>query len=421
MLHVNDVILEVNGLPVDKPDVLQDLIRKNNSNLIQFRIIPSFNEQVAQLSCHMKSLFNYDPNIDSLLPCKELGLPFIQGDILEILNQEDSNWWQARKVDSLNHNNLVNPQLLNQHMIMNNQQIGLIPSQELEEKRRAFVRPEFDYATKTSICGTRVVKKKKKTIYSLNANTAFDNAELIFYEEVCRLNKFQRKCIVLIGASGVGRRTLKQRLVQAEPDKFAGVLPHTSRPIREGEVNGRVYHFVHRDIMEREIEDSGYLEWGELQGHLYGTKLDSIRNVIRNGKICVIDCNPQSIKLLKTPEFMPFIVFLGAPPIEQLRFMNDWNRQNSNLNSRNCTFDRAMGRSSRRARTMQSLASFYEDEDITQTIEESNRILRIYEKHFDLCLVNYNFDKTYHQLRDSIHQLETEPQWVPISWVLHSE
>lgn len=147
----------------------------------------------------------------------------------------------------------------------------------------------------------------------MNSNTAFDNAELVFYEEVCRLNKFQRKCVVLIGASGVGRRTLKQRLIQAEPDKFAGVLPHTSRPIREGETNGKVYHFVHREMMEREIEDSGYLEWGELQGHLYGTKLDSIRNVIRSGKICVIDCNPQSLKLLKTPEFLPFIVcFLSS-------------------------------------------------------------------------------------------------------------
>lgn len=214
------------------------------------------------------------------------------------------------------------------------------------------MRPEFDYASKTSICGTRVVKKKKKAFYSLNANTTFDNAELIFYEEVCRLNKFQRKCIVLIGmnpylknrqkffinfffliyttgASGVGRRTLKQRLIQAEPEKFAAVLPHTSRPPREGEKSGRVYHFIHRDIMQREIEDGMYFESGELQGHLYGTKLDSIRNVIRSGKICVIDCNPQSLKLLKTAEFMPFVVFLGAPSIEQLRFMHDWGRQNN--------------------------------------------------------------------------------------------
>lgn len=93
MLHVNDVILEFNGLPIDRPDVLQELIRKNTSNIIQFRIIPSFNEQVAQLSCHMKALFNYDPNIDTLLPCKELGLPFVQGDILEILNQEDGQFF----------------------------------------------------------------------------------------------------------------------------------------------------------------------------------------------------------------------------------------------------------------------------------------------------------------------------------------
>lgn len=67
---------------------------------------------------------------------------------------------------------------------------------------------------------------------------------------------------------------------------------------------------------------------------------------------------------------------------------------------------------------MQSLASFYEDEDLANTIEESNRMLRLFEKHFDMVLVNYNFDKTYHQLRDTIHQMETEGQWVPISWVL---
>jgi guanylate kinase len=108
------------------------------------------------------------------------------------------------------------------------------------------------------------VKKKKKAIYSINSNTAFDSAELVFYEEVCRLNKFKRKCIVLVGASGVGRRTLKQRLVQAEPEKFAGVIPHTSRPIRDGEINGKVYHFIHREMMEREIEDNLYLEYGIL-------------------------------------------------------------------------------------------------------------------------------------------------------------
>lgn len=107
------------------------------------------------------------------------------------------------------------------------------------------------------------------------------------------------------------------------------MLPSTSRPPREGEQNGRVYFFVDRESMEQEIADNLYLEYGEFQGHLYGTRLDSVKEVIEQGRICVIDCNPQSLKLLKTPEFMPFVVFLGAPPIDQLRCMHDWGRQNN--------------------------------------------------------------------------------------------
>jgi hypothetical protein len=211
LLHVQDQILEMNGQAVQSAAQLQQMMRRCTDSMIQFRIVPSFAEPVAQLSCHVKSLINYDPSLDTLLPCKELGLPFGQGDILEILNQEDANWWQARKVDSLNPEANQAATLSGRVMCSGPQQIGLIPSQELEEKRWAFVRPEFDYASKTSICGTRVIKKKKKAFYSINSNTAFDNAELIFYEEVCRLNHFQRKCVVLVGASGVGRKTMKQR------------------------------------------------------------------------------------------------------------------------------------------------------------------------------------------------------------------
>jgi hypothetical protein len=109
----------------------------------------------------MRTLYNYDPTQDSLLPCREVGLAFKQGEILEILNQEDPNWWQARKVDSpISH-------------------AGLIPSQELEERRRAFVRPEFDYSTRTSICGTKITKKKKKEMYHLQVCITYSFISII--------------------------------------------------------------------------------------------------------------------------------------------------------------------------------------------------------------------------------------------------
>ena len=43
----------------------------------------------------MKAHFNFDPMKDRLLPCKEAGLPFNDGDILEIVSTDDSNWWQV--------------------------------------------------------------------------------------------------------------------------------------------------------------------------------------------------------------------------------------------------------------------------------------------------------------------------------------
>lgn len=76
-----------------------------------------------------------------------------------------------------------------------------------------------------------------------------------------------------------------------------------------------------------------------------------------------------------------------------------------------------MGRNSRRGRTLQSLASFYEDEDLHATIEESHRLYRTYETQFDTAFVNHNFEKTFEMLRENVDALSTEPQWVPISWI----
>lgn len=58
--------------------------------------------------------------------------------ILQIISVKDPNWWQAKNITA------------------QNDQIGLIPSQELEERRKAFVAPEADYVHKIGICGTRV-------------------------------------------------------------------------------------------------------------------------------------------------------------------------------------------------------------------------------------------------------------------------
>ncbi|TRY94310.1 hypothetical protein DNTS_030390, partial [Danionella cerebrum] len=310
MLHAGDVIREVNGRDI-----------------------------------YLKPQFNYNPESDNLIPCKEAGLPFSKGDILHIVNKEDPNWWQACNI--------------------NGGRTGLIPSQFLEEKRKAFVRRELDGSG--ILCGTIVGKKKKKKLMYLTAkNAEFDRHELQIYEEVAKMPPFQRKTLVLIGAQGVGRRSLKNRLIVLNPLRFGTTLPFTSRRPRDDEKDGHSYSFVSREEMEADIKASRYLEHGEYDGNLYGTKIDSIHDVVRTGRTCILDINPQALKVLKTAEFMPFVVFIAAPELETLRAMH-----------------KAV------------------ETDLKKTVDESARIRRAYHHYFDLTIVNDNLDKAFEKLQSA--------------------
>ncbi|XP_058801836.1 protein PALS2 [Phymastichus coffea] len=404
LMRPGEVILEVNGKSVHSPDELQQAIQEAKENLT-LKLAPglaSDDPGSVKPTSYMRALFDYEPADDSLLPCREIGLAFRKGDILQIVDQADPNWWQARRVEG---NSLG--------------ALGLVPSLELEERRKAFVPPEADFVHKISICGTRISKKKKRRMYQSKSNGEFDNAELLLYEEVARMPPFRRKTLALVGPRGVGRRTLKNRLINSDPDKFGTIVPFTSRPPRVLEENGKSYWFTDREAMERDIREHRYLEYGEHGGNLYGTKLDSVRELIRAGKMCVLDCSPAALKILhNSTEFMPYVIFIAAPGMEQLKSLYDLGRS-TGASSRNLTFDRqsSIRYSSRRARTLESLASLYEEDDLKSTLEESAALQRAYEKYIDLVIVNEDFDQTFRQVVAALDALASEDQWVPVNWI----
>ncbi|EFN87862.1 MAGUK p55 subfamily member 6 isoform X2 [Harpegnathos saltator] len=404
LLRTGEVILEVNGKHVRNPEELQQAIHNAKENL-SLKLSPGIATDAnrpVKSTCYMRALFDYDPSDDTLLPCREIGLSFQKGDILQIVDQADPNWWQARRVEG---EGLGPP--------------GLIPSLELEERRKAFVPPEADFVHKISICGTRISKKKKRKMYQSKSNGEFDGAELLLYEEVARMPPFRRKTLALVGPRGVGRRTLKNRLINSDPDKFGTIVPYTSRPPRVLEEDGKSYWFTDRESMEADIREHRFLEHGEHSGHLYGTKLDSVRDLIRAGKMCVLDCSPAALKILhNSTEFMPYVIFIAAPGMEQLKSLYDLGRS-TGASSRNLTFDRqsSIRYSSRRARTLESLASLYEEDDLKSTLEESAALQRAYEKYIDLVIVNEDFDHTFRQVIAALDALATEHQWVPVNWI----
>ncbi|XP_007180290.1 MAGUK p55 subfamily member 2 isoform X2 [Balaenoptera acutorostrata] len=374
LLHVGDIIKEVNGQPVGSdPRALQELLR-NSSGSVILKILPSYQEPHLPRQVFVKCHFDYDPARDSLIPCKEAGLHFNAGDLLQIVNQDDANWWQACHVEGGS--------------------AGLIPSQLLEEKRKAFVKRDLELTpTSGTLCGSISGKKKKRMMYLTTKNAEFDRHELLIYEEVARMPPFRRKTLVLIGAQGVGRRSLKNKLIMWDPDRYGTTVPYTSRRPKDSEREGQGYSFVSRAEMEADIRAGRYLEHGEYEGNLYGTRIDSIRGVVAAGRVCVLDVNPQAVKVLRTAEFVPYVVFIEAPDFETLRAMNRTALE-SGVSTKQLT-----------------------EADLRRTVEESSRIQRGYGHYFDLSLVNSNLERTFHELQAALEKLRTEPQWVPVSWV----
>ncbi|KFO62831.1 MAGUK p55 subfamily member 2, partial [Corvus brachyrhynchos] len=171
---------------------------------------------------------------------------------------------------------------------------GLVPSQLLEEKRKAFVKRDGEVApTSGALCGSLSGKRKKRMMYLTTKNAEFDRHELLIYEEVARMPPFRRKTLVLIGAQGVGRRSLKNKLIMSDQARYGTTIPYTSRKPKESERDGQGYRFVSRGEMEADIKAGRYLEHGEYEGNLYGTRIDSIRAVVEAGKMCILDVNPQ--------------------------------------------------------------------------------------------------------------------------------
>ena len=146
------------------------------------------------------------------------------------------------------------------------------------------------------------------------------------------------------------------------------------------EDNGVRYWFVDREDMEWGIKNHEFLEYGEHNGNLYGTKLDSVRAIIDEGKTCILDSSPQSLKILRnSSEFMPFIIFLSAPGLDEMRHIYDNLRVTNSMiaSSKNlASFERnsSIRYSSRRARTLESLSSLYVEEDVMKNLEESARL-----------------------------------------------
>ncbi|XP_067310455.1 discs large homolog 1-like protein isoform X2 [Pseudorasbora parva] len=276
-------------------------------------------------SLYVRALFDYDKTKDSGLPSQ--GLNFKFGDILHVVNASDDEWWQARQ---------VTPQGEVEEM-------GVIPSKiRVEKKERARLKT-VKFNSKSREKGDNpddMLSKGQKNVTSnaSDSESSYRGQEeyVLSYEPVCQQEVNYSRPVIILGPM---KDRVNDDLISEFPDKFGSCVPHTTRPKRDYEVDGRDYHFVvSREQMEKDIQEHKFIEAGQYNNHLYGTSVQSVREVAEKGKHCILDVSGNAIKRLQVAVLYPIAIFIKPKSVENIMEMN---KRLTDEQGRK-TYDRAM-------------------------------------------------------------------------------
>ncbi|XP_026138260.1 discs large homolog 1-like protein isoform X14 [Carassius auratus] len=297
-------------------------------------------------SLYVRALFDYDKTKDSGLPSQ--GLNFKFGDILHVVNASDDEWWQARQ---------VTPQGEAEEM-------GVIPSKRRVEKKERARLKTVKFNSKSREKGSLNDKRKKNlfsrkfpfyknkeaseqetsdvdqhmTSNASDSESSYRGQEeyVLSYEPVCQQEVNYSRPVIILGPM---KDRVNDDLISEFPDKFGSCVPHTTRPKRDYEVDGRDYHFVvSREQMERDIQEHKFIEAGQYNSHLYGTSVQSVREVAEKGKHCILDVSGNAIKRLQVAVLYPVAIFIKPKSVENIMEMNKRLTEEQGRK----TYDRAM-------------------------------------------------------------------------------
>ncbi|XP_036610224.1 disks large homolog 1 isoform X9 [Trichosurus vulpecula] len=261
-------------------------------------------------SLYVRALFDYDKTKDSGLPSQ--GLNFKFGDILHVINASDDEWWQARQVTPDGESD----------------EVGVIPSKRrVEKKERARLKTvKFNSKTRgdkgeiPDDMGSKGLKHVTSNASDSESSYRGQEEYVLSYEPVNQQEVSYTRPVIVLGPM---KDRINDDLISEFPDKFGSCVPHTTRPKRDYEVDGRDYHFVtSREQMEKDIQDHKFIEAGQYNGHLYGTSVQSVREVAEKGKHCILDVSGNAIKRLQIAQLYPISVFIKPKSVENIMEMN---------------------------------------------------------------------------------------------------
>uniref|UniRef100_A0A8V1A3M4 MAGUK p55 scaffold protein 4 n=1 Tax=Gallus gallus TaxID=9031 RepID=A0A8V1A3M4_CHICK len=416
LLYAGDKLVEVNGVSVDglEPEQVINILALSQGT-IMFKLIPVSDRPVSnQTTLYVRAMADYWPLQDPAIPCADAGLPFKKGEILQIVDQNDALWWQARKVSDLGACAGLIP---SNHLLKRKQrefwwsqpfQPHLCLKSSMYEETFESGKTQLRFLVPMPLSLTagfrrsmRLCRRKSRanqqTCYARCPSSCCSTFAAP-YEEVVRYQRHpgdRNRLIVLVGPAGVGVNELRRRLIASNPREFQSAVPHTTRVQKSYEMNGREYHYVSKETFENMVYSHRMLEYGEYKGYLYGTSVDAVRTVLDEGKICVVDLEPHGIQIARTHELKPYIIFIKPSSISCMR----------------------QTRKNARIITDYYVNMKFKEEDLQEMEDSAKKMEAQFGQFFDQVIVNDNLQEASAQLLSAVHHAQDEPQWVPAVWI----
>ncbi|VDK36191.1 unnamed protein product [Taenia asiatica] len=298
----------------------------------------------------VRVLVNFDPH-DVMEPNQVIprsAISMRSGDILQLINMTDREWWQARIIHPSTCKPLGPAGLVPSRRRLERQErtkwgafLGrrscllrasssetgssvisdpqstnkAIESIPLSQSDRPIVSSKQTSVPEASVAEARrqqrsadPLRTSKKTTTRRARSKSTSEIPPPTYVPVASMQTINTRPVVILGDL---KHNISEDLLSEFPDDFSTCVPHTTRHRRHGEVDGRDYHFVKsRSRMESEIQLNHYVEAGEYNGNLYGTHLHSVLKVASMGLHCLLDVGTMALQRLTAAGLPPIAIFV---------------------------------------------------------------------------------------------------------------
>lgn len=125
------------------------------------------------------------------------------------------------------------------------------------------------------------------------------------------------RLVVLTGPSGVGKGTVVAEVRRLRPDLWVSVSA-TTRPPREGELDGVSYHFWTPQQFAQAVAEGGFLEWAEFAGNRYGTPRAAVLERLAAGETVLLEIELVGARQVRAAMPGSLTVFLSPPSFAEL-------------------------------------------------------------------------------------------------------